>query len=322
MPLVTKQDYIQHALLKCGQIKPGYISNPELLAAGETEWEMLFDSWAAERTMGFSVPQYQFLVNAPGSQTNGNGYLIGPLYSFPGTTTTGSNIIAATALDVSKLSIGEAISGTGIPANSVVTVLSGANITISHLATANGVATITGTPDFVAPRPDSIVRANCVMLNMGSQPVYIHMRPLSVEEWASLAIQQIPAINVTNLYYYDPQYPNGVLNVFPPLLGNAIQLYTWAALGVPAALTSPYSAPPGYRDAVIWSLAERMWPFCTRQIATNRVPQVYVNGKAYEACQKVRMVNRPIPTLICDMRGGNRPSGFYDSFVSYTGEPY
>ena len=325
MGLAIAQDYISQALLRCGQIKPGYISNPELLAAGMTEWEMLFDSWAAERTMGFSIPQYQFLVNVPGSQTNGNGYLIGPLYTFSGTLTMSSPLIVATALDAAKLSIGEAISGAGIPGGSKVVSLgvgSAGNIIISHNATVNGVATITGTPDFVAPRPDSIVRANCVMLNMGSQPVYIHMRPLSVEEWASLAIQQIPAINVTNLYYYDPQYPNGVLNVFPPLLGNAIQLYTWAALGVPASLESPYFAPPGYRDAVVWSLAERMWPFCTRQIATNRVPQVYVNGKAYEACQKVRMVNRPVPTLICDMRGGSRPSGFYDSFVSYTGEPY
>src|SRR5579872_5442453 len=162
MGLAIAQDYISQALLRCGQIKPGYISNPELLAAGMTEWEMLFDSWAAERTMGFSIPQYQFLVNAPGSQTNGNGYLIGPLYTFTGTLTSGSPVIAATALDVSKLSVGEAISGTGIPGGSVVTALSGTSITISHNATANGAQTITGTPDFVAPRPDSIVRANCV----------------------------------------------------------------------------------------------------------------------------------------------------------------
>ena len=322
MGLITAQDYIVQALLKCGQIKPGYISNAELLGAGLTEWEMLFDSWAAERTMGFSIPTYQFTVNDTGSQTNGNGYLIGPVYTFSGTLTSGLPTITVTALDTTHFSVGEAISGTGIPADSTIVSWSGTTLTISANATASGVNTLTATPDFVAPRPDSIVRANCVMTNVGTQPVYIHMRPISAEEWASLAIQQIPAINVTTLFYYDPQFPNGVFNVFPPLLGNDIQLYTWGPLTAPTSLTQPYFAPPGYRDAVIWSLAERMWPYCTRQVALNRVPHTYINGKSYEACQKVRMVNRPVPALASDFRGGGKPDGYYDSFVSYTGEPY
>ncbi len=259
---IAARDIIYRALRKCGQLRPAASANDDLYQDGLNEWAMLVDSWAAERTMGFSIPDYQYAVKGPGSQSGGNGYLIGP--------------------------------------------------TAQQAGNAN---------DFTGPRPESIVRANCVMTSVGPQPVYISMRPISAEEWASLSIRQIPAINVTSLFYYNPQFPNGVLNVFPPLTGNSIELFCWQALAAPVFPTDLYSAPPGYLDAVIWSLAERLWPMCTSQMAVNRVSHAYICGKAYEACQKVRMVNRPIPTMVNDFRAGHKPAGYYDSFVSYTGLP-
>lgn len=264
MALTTAQDWIYIALRKCGEMRPGYLPSPELLADALTEWGSLFDSWAAERTMGFSIPQYTYAVTGAGSQSNGNGYLIGP--------------------------------------------------------TAHAAGNI---HDFQGPRPNSIVRANLVMTNVGPQPVYIPIRMISAEEWAALAIRQIPAINVTNLAYYDPQFPNGVFNVFPPLNGNSIELFTWQALAVPATLGSSYSAPPGYQDAIIYSLASRLWPMCVKNLMPNKASHAWLSARAYEACQKVRAVNRPIPTLRNDSpRGNNGPAGFYDPNCSWTGEPY
>lgn len=263
MPLVTGQDYIVNAIRQCGALRPGYTPQPELLDDALTEWQKLYDSWQAERTIGFSVPDYLYTVNGPGSQSNGNGYLIGP--------------------------------------------------TAKQVGNQN---------DFQGPRPVSIIRANCVMTNNGPNPVYIPMVPISAEEWSDLAIRQIPAINVTNLFYYDPQFPNGVLNIFPPMQGNSIELFCWSAWAVPTVLTNPYTAPPGYMDAITWSLAQRMWPLVDRSIMPNKLSFEYINGKAYEACQKVRTVNRPIPVLPNNFPGGRKPAGYYDSFVSYTGEPY
>ena len=131
--------------------------------------------------MNYSLQMYKYNITGPGSQTNGNGYQIGP-----------------TAID------------------------------------------------WVGPRPDSIVWANLVMLNVPSQPVYLPLRSISLEEWASLPIQQIPPISVTSLFYYDPQFPNGVFNVFPPLsAGNQIQLYTFGVLPSPSSLSDIYGGPPG-----------------------------------------------------------------------------
>lgn len=177
--------------------------------------------------------------------------------------------------------------------------------------------------DWVGPRPTSIVRANLVFTSGGQSPVYIHLRPISAEEWAALSIREIPAINVTSLFYYDPQYPNGVFNVFPPLNGNSIELFTWGFLAVPAALAENYSAPPGYQDAVIKTLAERLWPMLTHDICVHKNSQMWLAGQAYTAREKVKAVNRSLPTLCNDFgktTGGDAP--LYDSFVTDTGFPY
>lgn len=321
MPLITAQDYILKALRKCGQIRPGAVSNSDLLADGLDEWGSLFDGWAGERSMGFSTPQYTYAVTGPGSQQSGNGYLIGPVYTFTGTVTLDSAVITGVA-DTSQVTPGEAISGSGIPARATVVSVTSNTITISALGLATYVGTtIAATPDFVGPRPPAIVRANLKFTSGTAQPVYIHLTPISAEEWASLAIRQIPAIDVTNIFYYDPQYPNGVFNVFPPLSGNSIELFTTQFLGVPLTLAMPYSAPPAYRDAVIDSLAERLWPMCTNQVAVNRVSLQWLAGTAYESRQKVRTLYRQIPRLASDFRGGGYGEGFYDSFVTDTGLP-
>ena len=237
-------------------MRPGYTPSADLLADGLTEWQMLFDSWAAERLMGFSVPQYTYAITGPGSKSNGNGYTIGP------------------------------------------------------------------TGDWVGPRPESIIRANVKYSSASAYPVYLPIGMLQVEQWAALAIRQIPGINITTLAYYDPQYPNGVFNVFPPITGNSIELFTWAAFAVPATLGTSYTAPPGYMDSVVLSLAERLWPLCTHDVTPHKVDLAELAGKAKAARDKVRNINRPIPKLGNDLSNASRPEGYFDSFVKYTGQPY
>lgn len=270
MALATGQAIIIQALRKLGQIRAGYVPPAELLADGLNEWITLFDEWATDRTMGFSIPDYLYPVLGPGSQSSGNGYLVGPTATTaPATATTNAG---------------------------------GAN-------------------DWLGPRPAIITRANLKFTSGTGDPVYIQLRPISAEQWASLSIRQITAIDVTNVYYYDPQFPNGVFNVFPPLSGNSIELFCAQALAAPATLGAAYTAPPGYLDAVVKSLAARLWPMIPNTVAINRVSQEYLNGAAYEACQKIQTLNRPIPMLRSDMVVGAGPDGFYDSNVTNTGLP-
>jgi len=195
----SAQDFIYRSFRKIGQIRPGYTPSPEILQDALTEWGDFFDALGAEQNAPYSNPVYQHAVSGPGSQTNGNGYQVGPTAA-----------------------------------------------------------------DWVQPRPEEIIRANLVFTSQGPQPVYIQLRPVSQAEWAALAIQQIPAVNVTSIFWYDPQFPNGVFNVFPPLNSNAIQLYQRGILASPATLATVYTAPPGYNDMVTYGLAERLYYLATK----------------------------------------------------------
>lgn len=263
---------LYQAFRKIGQLRPGYTAPPELLADGLIEWANFFDECGAERNTHFSNPYYQHTITGPGSQTLGNGYLIGP------TATTA----AATA----------------------TTAAGGAN-------------------DWNQPRPVSILGANLVLTN-GAQPIYIPMTPLSQEDWMELSVQQIPAISIATAFWYDPQWPNGVFNVFPPLNGNAVQIYQWGVLTPPTLLTDPYTAPPGYADFVIYGLAERLYYMVQNaNMCPRMAPYSLIAGQALIARQTIKLVNRDIPRLATDYpRSPNSGDGFFDRDVSYTGEPY
>ena len=87
---------LYQAFRKIGQLRPGYTAPPELLADGLVEWANFFDECGAERNTHYSNPYYQHAITGPGSQTLGNGYLIGPsATTAPATATT----LAGTAND-------------------------------------------------------------------------------------------------------------------------------------------------------------------------------------------------------------------------------
>jgi len=180
--------------------------------------------------------------------------------------------------------------------------------------------------DWTGPRPDSIIRAN-LKYGTGTATTYIHLNPMSQEQFAALSVRNLPATGVTTAFWYDPQFPNGVFNVFPPLNANSIELFTWGVLAPPGPAIPPtlavlWSAPPGYADVVVWGLAERLWPLCTKDVMVHKLPFAFICGKAKAAADKVRAVNRPIPKLPTDGPHGGLPGGYFDRFVTATGEPY
>ena len=250
----TAQDHIIAAFRRCGNQRPGYVPQAELLTEALNEWNLLFDDWQTERNMGFSIPTEVYTITGLGSQNNDNGYTIGP----------------------------------------------------------GG--------DFNGPRPESIVRANLRFAG-SNPPVYIPLQPISVEQWARLAVRQINAGTITNMFYYDPQFPLGVFNVYPQLTSGAIELFQWQVLTVPATLGTTYTAPPGYRNAVIWSLAERLYPLVNHDMAIHKLSQEYVAGAAYEARQKLAWLNRRVVPMACEFGAGGTREGFFDWGPTFTGLP-
>lgn len=326
MALITAQDYIYNAYRKCGQLRPGYSSAPELLSDGLDEFKLMFDAYNAKRTMNFSTPDYIYPI---GSKTGLDGiygpniqFTIGPTFTFSATLALAS--VTALVANTAGLIIGQYISGTGIPALATIQGINpNVSITLSDAATVAGPQTITVTPDFIGPRPEQIVRLNLYMTSTSpSQPTRIPIALVSAEQWAAIPVLQITAINVTTTCYYDPQFPQGVLNLWPPLNGNSLEIFTWGFLTPPIALTSTILLPPGYADVIVWDLARRMWPMLTKNVLVNKVSHQWLCGQAAIARKTVRDVNAPHPKLTNDFRGGRGSSAACDWNLLLTGQPY
>ena len=326
MPLITAQDYILQALGKCGQMRPGYIPQIELLQESLDEWWALYDGFNARRTMSFSIPDYIYPI---GSNTGLDGiygpnvqFTVGPAFTFAATL---DSTTTALVTNTAGLIIGQPISGSGIPADTTIQGITvNTSIVMSNAATLTGASTITVTPTFAGPRPEQIVRMNLVMTSANpGQPTRIPISLIGAEEWASIPVVQLTAINVTTTCYPDYQFPQMVLNIWPPLNGNSLEIFTWGFLTPPASLTANYSAPPGYADVIIWEIAKRMWMRCTHNMMANKVSHQWLCGQASRAKAEVRAVNAPRPRLRNDFSSGyGRNVAACDWDLLLTGQPY
>ncbi len=305
------------------------MSNPELLQDALNEYNYMYDGWNAERTLNYTIPDFIYPI---GTSTSLNGiygqnvqWSIGPSFTVLGDTTITSEVVAVA--NTNGLNIGQYVTGTGIPANSYITALTvNTSITLSAAATASGTGvTLTIPPSFAGPRPEVILRMNLYMTSTSpTQPTRIPLSPISVEQWANISVIQITAVNVTTVFYYDPQFPQGVINVWPPLNGNSLEIFTWGFLTPPTSLSTVVMEPPGYQDAITYTLAARLWPMVTHNIAANKVSHQFLLGQAKIARERVKFINAPRNKIRNDFQGGNtgRSTGVSDWSLLLTGQPY
>ncbi len=117
------------------------------------------------------------------------------------------------------------------------------------------------TPDFTAPRPVRIERANLVLV-AGAPDSNIPLEIINTDDYAAL---QVPALSgLPTKLYYQPTVTKGTLWPwpYPTDTANKLELFTWNQLGsiASADLATAYALPPGYEDAIIYSLAESLLP--------------------------------------------------------------
>lgn len=326
MALITVQDWIYHAFRRCGQLRPGALPGADLLNDALDSWNLIYSGYNAKRTMAFSIPDYIYPI---GSSTGLAGiygpnvqFSIGPTFTVELTL---QSSITALCANTAGLNIGQTITGTNIPASTTIQGITiNQDITLSNAATGSGAVTASVPATFTGPRPEAIVRMNLMLTSANpSQPTRIPLAPMSAEEWGAIPVVQFAAQNTATSFYYDPQFPQGVINVFPPLNGNALEIFTWGFLTPPATLTQPYTAPPGYAEVVIWNLAKELWPLATNSVFVNKLPFQYICGQAAKARAAVQAVNAPMPKLRNDF-GGSMGSqvAVCDWNLILVGQPY
>lgn len=62
--------------------------------------------------------------------------------------------------------------------------------------------------------------------------------------------------------WYDPQYPLGVINIWPtPTVGYTCSFMSYSQLGDFASLAATFSLPPGYKRAIVCNLSLSLKPY-------------------------------------------------------------
>lgn len=135
-------------------------------------------------------------------------------------------------------------------------------------------------------------------------------RPLEVlknrEEYADLFLKSLPGAYPVYAYL-DPGYPVGTVYVWPltnPSIPLTLYIGVWVILSEYTALVDLVSLPPGYEDAITYSLAERICTEFEKPVSQS------LEKMASMARARVKRMNVPASRTTCEFQGtqyvGNR----------------
>jgi hypothetical protein len=161
-----------------------------------------------------------------------------------------------------------------------------------------------------APRPTRIDDCN-VILNTVTPVIRLQVAILNRDQWAAIAVQQLPDAIPLNIYYdqnFDNTYGFGTLNIWPgPLTNYGLELYTWQQIQSFPNLTTPLSFPPGYARMIQKNLAVEIAPMMTLYNKLGRVSWevqetmlARVEKQAAQAKEDVMSFNAPQLVIGCD----------------------
>lgn len=118
-----------------------------------------------------------------------------------------------------------------------------------------------GAPDITAPRPLEIMigpgRAYLTDTNNNRFAIDV----IEQDEWNLIGLltetSQLP-----DRLFYDPQYPLGIINIFPtPLIAYTVSFDARLQLQAISNLSTVFSLPPGYMEAIKDNLIIRAWKY-------------------------------------------------------------
>lgn len=120
----------------------------------------------------------------------------------------------------------------------------------------------------VRQRPVKIIRANVILTGTSPEVEAPELNIRDAQWWMSVTTKNIRTPQPTDLFY-SPNWPDGQLYFWPvPSAANDVRLETWVLLEQFVSITDPLggpasstmSLPPGYRNALMLTLAETLQP--------------------------------------------------------------
>jgi hypothetical protein len=157
-----------------------------------------------------------------------------------------------------------------------------------------------------------------ISMNMAPGSAYVvdlngNVYPVTVIDQA--AWNSISSRNVTGTWpewiFYDPQFPLGILNVWPtPTAGYTLHFTSRIPFVEAATETSTISLPPGYSIALKYNLGVELIPYFPEQ---SKDSAAVVIKRARDTLGDLKRINAKIPLATFDstMRGVGRPYNIY-----------
>lgn len=150
--------------------------------------------------------------------------------------------------------------------------------------------------DFNVPRPARITRYGVVNLSNPSQPLELPLDSLTEAQWASIPVKNISSA-LPQRVWDDLQYPQRNLNLWPvPNVTVNYTVYQWAPLTTWPDYVTDVEFPPGYFEAIRYSLAIRLAPAFG---ASAKVSPLLIE-LAKTAIERIKKMNAPMIDLKCD----------------------
>ena len=153
--------------------------------------------------------------------------------------------------------------------------------------------------DFNAERPTDILEA-AIVLTTASPNVYIPLTMVNANQWANFYVLNY-STSIPAIMWYELTYPNGTMHFLgtPSLTNYEVRILTSQQLGQAASTGTQFVFPPGYYEAFMYSLAERLCnPFGkTGEIAAR------LRVQAREARASVKSGNGETPRITLDGLG-------------------
>lgn len=146
--------------------------------------------------------------------------------------------------------------------------------------------------------------------NKNNYPVDVVTR----DKWNLIGLRTATS-DVPDTIFYDPQFPLGVINVFPqPLVANTMFFDSFQQLGSLADLNAAFSFPPGYKAAIQSNLSVWLGPWFK-----NAVVSTDVKMRASKTLKAIKRANRRTPIGVYDNYIVSRAQPTYNIFTDSRG---
>lgn len=167
---------------------------------------------------------------------------------------------------------------------------------------------------FNQARPIWLPTAGIISNNNPLQPLELTLQMLTLDQWQRIPVKNVQGSLPTGLYY-DHGFAAGLGTIYfwpiPSVSGLQVALYTPTALTAFATLTTQYTFPPGYENALMFNLCIYIAPMFYKAITAD------VRDLAQSTKSNIKRANIVPQELLADPALVTRG----DRFNYITGDP-